>query len=782
MSLEDTKKELMDFTFGNSSLFDDYSVAAEMIDGHAVKNQDDYENPEFLYNKLITAIKAYHPSSDFSIIEKAYNIAKEAHGEQKRKSGEPYIIHPLWVSIILAGLGMDKETIVAGMLHDVVEDTTYSYEDIVSIFDAEIADLVDGVTKLGSLSYSTDKLDVQAENLRKMFFSMAKDIRVIIIKLADRLHNMRTLEFMPRNKQIEKSKETMDIYAPIAGRLGISKIKMQLDDLAFKYYQPEIFAELVNQINEKFSMREEFINARADEIRQLMESTGIEAEVYGRFKHFFSIYKKMVNQNKTLDEIYDLFAIRIIVGNIGDCYAALGYVHDKYTVIQGRIKDYISMPKANGYQSLHTTVIGSGEPFEIQVRTMEMQRTAEYGVAAHWKYKAGKDNVKGEGEVGAETKLNWLRQILELQQDVSDNQEYLGYLKGDLDLFGEDVYVYTPNGDVKTLPKGSTPIDFAYSIHSAVGNKMIGARVNNAHVKLDYVLKTGDRVEVITSGNSHGPSRDWINVVKSSQAKNKINQWFKKQGKEENIIRGKELISSYAKSKNIQLSKIVIPRYQEIAQKKFGFRDWDSVLAAIGHGGVKEGQVVNRLLEEYNKEHQEPATDSSAFEELKEIARKEPKTYKSQNGILVKGIDDMDVRLSKCCNPVPGDDIVGFVTRGRGLSIHRTDCPNILNLSEIERARLQEVEWAPDAEGNENREYVVELRIYAYDRTGLMLDFNRITTEQKLDIIKLNSNKSKEGTYTIEVGFAIKKREDLEVLISKYRQIEGIIEVKRTIS
>ena len=547
--------------------YEDLNKNLEMVDGHAVKAPEDYQDPEELYQALIARVRKYHPSADITMIEKAYQIGKEAHKDQFRKSGEPYIIHPLWVAIILADLEMDKETIVAGMLHDVVEDTTMTLDEISTEFGEEVALLVDGVTKLGQLNYSKDKLEAQAENLRKMFLAMAKDIRVIIVKLADRLHNMRTMEFMTPAKQKEKSRETMDIYAPIAQRLGISKIKTELDDLSLKYYQPEVYNQLVHDLNARKTEREEFVQQIVAEVSKHMKNADIEAKVYGRVKHFFSIYKKMVNQNKTLDQVYDLFAVRIIVDSVKDCYAALGVIHEMYTPIPGRFKDYIAMPKANMYQSLHTTLIGpSGQPFEIQIRTEEMHKTAEYGIAAHWKYKeTGGSNTKGLNT--QEEKLNWLRQILEWQRDMSDNREFLSLLKGDLDLFQEDVYCFTPNGDVKNLPNGSTPVDFAYAIHSAVGNKMVGARVNGKLVNIDYKIQNGDRIEILTSQNSKGPSRDWLNIVKSTQAKSKINSWFKKEFKEDNIIRGKDLISAYCKSKGINLPDVLKPKYQQIVQK-----------------------------------------------------------------------------------------------------------------------------------------------------------------------------------------------------------------------
>ena len=737
--------------------YEELNKNLEMVDGHAVKAPEDYQNPEQLYQALIARVRKYHPSADITMIEKAYRIGKEAHKDQVRKSGEPYIIHPLWVGIILAELEMDKETIVAGMLHDVVEDTETTLDDITREFGEEVALLVDGVTKLGQLSYSQDKLEVQAENLRKMFLAMAKDIRVIIIKLADRLHNMRTLEFMTEAKQKEKARETMDIYAPIAQRLGISKIKTELDDLSLKYYQPEVYYQLVKDLNARKTEREEFVQQIVAEVSKHMENASIQAKVYGRVKHFFSIYKKMVNQNKTLDQVYDLFAVRIIVDSVKDCYAALGVIHEMYTPIPGRFKDYIAMPKANMYQSLHTTLMGpAGQPFEIQIRTEEMHKTAEYGIAAHWKYK----------ETGG--------------SNMSDNREFLSLLKGDLDLFQEDVYCFTPNGDVKNLPNGSTPVDFAYAIHSAVGNKMIGARVNGRLVNIDYKIQNGDRIEILTSQNSKGPSRDWLNIVKSTQAKNKINQWFKREFKEDNIIRGKELIGNYCRSKSIDLVNILKPKYEQIVQRKYGFRDWDAVLAAIGHGGLKEGQVVNRLLEEYEKDHKKEITDENILEKISEANKQKVHIARSKSGIVVKGINDMAVRFSKCCNPVPGDEIVGFVTRGRGMSIHRTDCVNVINLSAAERSRLITAEWEDPGDTEEGGQYLAELKLYADDRRGLLLDITKVFTEEKIDVKSMNTRTSKKGTATMDMGFIVHGREELNRVIKKLRQIENVIDIERT--
>ena len=649
-------------------------------------------------------------------------------------------------------------------------------------FGDEVALLVDGVTKLGQLSYDADKVEVQAENLRKMFLAMAKDIRVILIKLADRLHNMRTLKYMTPEKQKEKARETMDIYAPIAQRLGISKIKIELDDLSLKYLEPDAYYDLVHQIAQRKSVRDEYVQKLVEEVRQHIKDAGIPAQVDGRAKHFFSIYKKMVNQHKTLDQIYDLFAIRIIVDSVKDCYAALGVIHEMYKPIPGRFKDYIAMPKPNMYQSLHTTLIGpTGQPFEIQIRTFEMHRTAEYGIAAHWKYKEASNNggVSQPMTVTEEEKLSWLRQILEWQRDMSDNKEFMSLLKSDLDLFSDTVFCFTPTGDVKNLPTGSTPIDFAYSIHSAVGNKMIGAKVNGKLVPIDYIIQNGDRVEVITSQNSKGPSRDWLNIVKSTQAKNKINQWFRSELKEENITHGKELLIASAKSKGINFPDINKPEYQEKILRKYGFHDWNSCLATIGHGGLKEGQIVNRMYEEYKKDHLACITDDEVLETIAENKDKVVQKH-SKSGIIVKGLYDVAVHFSKCCSPVPGDEIVGFVTRGRGVSIHRTDCINIINLSDMERERLIDAEWQHDEESGSSGLYRAEIKIYGNNRTGLLVDITKVFTEREIDIDSIHSKTSKQGIATIDVSFSTKGREELTSVVERLRQIESIIDIERT--
>ena len=744
-----------------------------------IRKMDDFVSPEILYDELINCVRKYHPSDDISMIEKAFRIANDAHKGQVRKSGEAYIIHPLCVAIILAELELDKETIVAGLLHDVVEDTVMTDEEIAQEFNEEVALLVDGVTKLGQLSYDADKVEIQAENLRKMFLAMAKDIRVILIKLADRLHNMRTLKYMKPEKQREKARETMDIYAPIAQRLGISKIKTELDDLSLKYLEPEAYYDLVEKIAMRKTARDEYVKKLVEEVEQHIKDAGIEATIDGRSKHFFSIYKKMVNQGKTIDQIYDLFAIRILVNDVKDCYAALGVIHEMYKPIPGRFKDYIAMPKPNMYQSLHTTLIGpDGRPFEIQIRTYEMHRTAEYGIAAHWKYK---EAANGNAVGGEEEKLSWLRQILEWQRDMSDNREFMSLLKSDLDLFSDTVFCFTPSGDVKNLPNGSTPIDFAYSVHSAVGNKMIGAKVNGKLVPIDYKIQNGDRIEIITSQNSRGPSRDWLNIVKSTQAKNKINQWFRSEFKEENILKGKELLEKYCKTKGINWPDINKPEYQAKILRKYGFQQWENCLATIGHGALKESQVANRMQEEYRKDHPLVVTDEDVLKKVEHAnVERQPVEHRSKSGIVVKGLYDIAVHLSKCCSPVRGDEIVGFVTRGRGVSIHRTDCINMINLSELEKARLIEAEWSSDSADGEAGTYLAEINIYGNNRTGLLVDLTRSFTERGIDINSIHSKTSKQGIVTISISFETKGKEQVNGLIEKLRQVESVIDIERT--
>ena len=754
-----------------------------------IKSVKEFASPEELYQDLIQSIRKYHPSADISLVEKAYKVAFDAHDGQVRKSGEAYIIHPLSVSIILSELELDKETIAAGLLHDVLEDTIMSPEEMIAEFGEDVYLLVDGVTKLKHLHFTdniknpkeknADRLEMQAENLRKMFLAMAKDIRVIMIKLADRLHNMRTLQYQSEEARKRIARETQEIYCPIAQRLGISKIKIELDDLSLKFLNPEAYYDLVDKIVVRKEIREEYIESLVDMVKEQVEEAGIQADISGRAKHFFSIYKKIVNQNKTIDQIYDLFAIRVVVESVKDCYAVLGIMHEKYKPIPGRFKDYIAMPKPNMYQSLHTTLIGpSGQPFEIQIRTYEMHRTAEYGIAAHWKYKEANNGGATSTTVSEEEKLNWLRQILEWQQDMSDNKEFMSMLKSDLDLFSDEVYCFTPTGDVKNLPNGSTPIDFAYSIHSAVGNRMVGAKVNGKLVPIDYVIQNGDRIEIITSQNSRGPSRDWLNIVRSSQAKNKINQWFKSVLKEENILKGKELMIAYAKAKGIPFSDINKPEYQEKIKHKYGFRDWNSCLATIGHGGLKEGQVVHRMYDEYKKDHIVPMTDADVVANVGEKPVAELK--RSKSGIIVKGLYDMAVHFSKCCSPVPGDEIVGFVTRGRGVSIHRTDCINVINLSDMERARLIDAEWDAAADGENLGDYYTEIKIFCNDRPGVLVDISKVFTEREINIVGIHSQSSKQGIATIDVSFHTKGRQQILSLIERLRQIENVLEIQRS--
>ena len=758
----------------------------EIFDDGKMSEYHEFVNPDELYQELIGRVHKYHPSDDISMIEKAYRTAAEAHKDQFRKSGEPYIVHPLNVAIILADLELDKETIIAGILHDVVEDTIMTEEDLKREFGDDVALLVDGVTKLEKIPLSAGgdqpdaKLEMQAENLRKMFLAMAKDIRVILIKLADRLHNMRTLQYKKPESRQRIAKETLEIYCPIAQRLGISKVKIELDDLSLKYLEPDVYYDLVDKISVRKSVREKYIQSIVDEVSEHIRNAGIQAKIDGRVKHFFSIYKKMKNQNKTLDQIYDLFAVRIIVDSVRDCYAALGVIHEMYKPIPGRFKDYIAMPKANMYQSLHTTLIGAnGQPFEIQIRTYEMHKAAEYGIAAHWKYKVASDGKKIEDS--EEEKLSWLRQILEWQQDMSDNREFMRLLKSDLDLFSDSVYCFTPKGEVKNLPAGSTPIDFAYCIHSAVGNRMIGARVNGKLVTIDYEIKNGDQLEILTSQNSKGPSRDWLNVVKSTQAKNKINQWFKNEFKEENIVKGKELLNAYCKAKSINIAEIIKPEYMEVIMRKYGFRDWDSVLAAVGHGGLKEGQIINKMLEVYEKNHKKEMTNEEVLAAVagNDFSR-ESAQVRSKSGITVKGIHDVAVRFSKCCSPVPGDEIVGFVTRGRGVSIHRTDCVNVINLPEPERVRLIDAEWQGSPDEASGEKYLAEIMIYANNRNGLLADISRALTEKDIDILSMSTRVNKQGIATLATSFEISNRAELNRIIDKIAGIESVLDIERT--
>ena len=728
---------------------------------------------------MMLAVQRYAPNADMDLVERAYRYADEKHKNQLRKSGEPYIIHPLAVAEIVAEMGLDTDAIAAALLHDCLEDTDASFEELSRMFSQTIAELVEGVTKLTRVQYSTME-EQQMENLRKMFMAMSKDIRVILIKIADRLHNTRTLQFQTPAKQISKSMETMEIYAPLAHRLGMQKIKWELEDVSLQYLDPDGYQQIIDYLEKNEKSATSFMNAIQSKITDRLASVGIHGSIYGRVKHTYSIYRKMRAQNKTIDELYDLYAFRVILDNIADCYNVLGHIHDLFSPIPGRFKDYISTPKPNMYQSLHTTVIGSqGIPFEVQIRTWEMHQTAEYGVAAHWKYKEVNNGVTTSTTVTEEEKLSWLRQILEWQRDMSDNKEFMTLLKSDLDLFSDTVFCFTPSGDVKNLPNGSTPIDFAYSIHSAVGNKMVGAKVNGKLVPIDYVIQNGDRIEVITSQNSKGPSRDWLSIVKSTQAKNKINQWFRSELKEENILHGKELINNYAKAKGINFGEINKPEYQGKIIRKYGFHDWNSCLATVGHGGLKESQIVNRMYDEYRKDHPITLTDQEVLAAVGENKQEDMPKH-SKSGIVVKGLYDVAVHFSKCCSPVPGDEIVGFVTRGRGVSIHRTDCVNILHLSDMERVRLIEAEWQEGADKEQFGEYHAEIKIFCHDRSGLLVDITKVFTEAEINISGIHSKTSKQGIATIDVAFQTKGRGQITKIVEKIRQIESVMDVERT--
>lgn len=732
---------------------------------------DDYDDG---FNAFFEEIKK-NPQYDLERIKKAYDLARDAHKNQRRRSGEPYIMHPVAVAKILFKLGMDNECIIGALLHDVVEDTEYDLEYIRREFGDEVALLVDGVTKLTKIPLSTRE-DVQAENIRKMFIAMNEDVRVIIIKLCDRLHNMRTLQHMPPYKQREKSLEVLEIYAPIAHRLGIRPIKEELEDLAIYYLDPIAYKEIEKNLSMKKEQGEKFLADITKQISDKITPVMKNVQITSRVKSVHGIFRKVYIKGKDFEQIFDIYAVRIIVDTMIDCYNALGIVHDMFKPLPGRFKDYISMPKPNMYQSLHTTLIASnGQPFEVQIRTYEMHRTAEYGIAAHWKYKEGKSGAPSNEEA----KLSWLRQMLEWQTEMSDNKEFLSSIKSDLNLFSDNIYCFTPTGDVKNLPAGSCPVDFAYSIHSAVGNKMVGARVNGKLVTIDYELKSGDRVEIITSQNSKGPSRDWLNIVKSTQARNKINQWFKQELKEDNILKGKELITNYCKTKGIVLSDIMKPENQEKTLNKYGFKDWNSLLASVGHGGLKEGQVVNKLVEENEKRKKAEVTDNDVLEGIvQQEAKNKDKYKKTRGGIVVKGIHDVAVRFSKCCNPVPGDEIVGFVTRGRGVTIHRTDCVNVLNFPENERERLIEAEW--EQVDSSADKYSTEINIFAGNRTGLIVDISRIFTEANIDVKFMNSRVNKKGIATINLGFDIHGKDELNRLVEKLRNIEGVTDIART--
>ncbi|AEM74188.1 RelA/SpoT family protein [Caldicellulosiruptor acetigenus] len=713
-------------------------------------------------NELIEKVKKYASEEDINLIKKAFEFAQKYHDGQVRSSGEPYIVHPLEVALILADLELDIASIVAGLLHDVVEDTSASLEDVEREFGKEIAELVDGVTKLGKLEF-TSKLERQAENYRKMLIAMAKDIRVILIKLADRLHNMRTLKYLPPEKQRQKAQETIDIYAPLAHRLGISKIKWELEDLSLRYLDPEGYYDLVEKIAKKRVEREEYIKKIISLISEKLKEANIEVgQIDGRPKHFYSIYRKMKEQGKTLEEIYDLFAIRIIVNSVKDCYGVLGIIHTLFKPMPGRFKDYIAMPKPNMYQSLHTTVIGpEGEPFEVQIRTFDMHRTAEYGIAAHWKYKEGRIKSTDEDE-----KFAWLRELLEWQKELKDAKEFMESLK--INLFSDEVFVFTPKGDVISLPQGSTPIDFAYAIHSEIGNKMAGAKVNGKLVPIDYELKNGDIVEIITSPNVHGPSQDWLKIVKSPQAKSKINAWFKKERKEENIQKGKDILEKELKKLNLPLQFALKEDVLQAVSQRYGYRTPEDMFAALGYGGITATKVALRIKEEIKKYIKEDGE--------KELQIEKPKPAKafSNNGILVKGVENVLVRFAKCCNPVPGDEVIGYITRGRGVSIHRRDCPNVEQYLK-EPERIVEAEWNV----TKDAKFDATINVLANDRTGILMDITNLLGENKISVKAIQGRTTRDRIANINLTVEISSTEQLEKIIRKLRKIDSVFEVQR---
>ncbi len=725
--------------------------------------------------EFLDKILSISPKYNTELIGKAFDIAQELHDGQLRKSGEPYFIHPVNVAYILAEMGMDDATIVGGLLHDVVEDTDYTREQLVSDFNEEIALLVDGVTKLGAIKFES-KEEIQAENFRKMFLAMSKDIRVLIIKLADRLHNMRTMGFMKPEKIVEKCNETLDIYAPLASRLGIFKVKFELEDLALKYLHPEEFQELKQKVNKRKEEREETINTVIGEIKDSLDDMNLHYDIYGRAKHYYSIYKKMKLQNKQIDEIFDLIAVRIIVDNVKDCYAVLGIVHTMWKPIPGRFKDYIAMPKPNMYQSLHTTVIGdNGEPFEIQIRTYEMHQVAEYGIAAHWKYKEGDTSGKSSND---DIKLAWLRQSLEWQQDLNDPKDFLETMK--MDLFASQVFVFTPRGDVIELPAGSTPLDFAFKIHSAIGCKCVGAKVNGKMVTIDYTLQNGDIVEIVTSANSAGPSVDWLKIAKSSNARNKIRGWLKKESKSDNIEKGKDLIDKYIRKKGLDPALCAKSVFLNRAFKAMNFANADEAYQQLSNGGTLVSKFCNLLFGYYAEETKmEVKTNDEVIDEIKAAeARKAKLQRRNQDspGIIVKGADNLMIKLAKCCNPVPGDEIIGFITKGRGISVHRCDCSNITSLPENEKARFIDVEWEDLKVG---KSYNADICIIGNDRKGMLSDISRVCEDMDIHLSGVNAKSGKDGSLTMTITLSISSTQEMQKVLRNLRNIEGVLHVYR---
>lgn len=729
------------------------------------------EHKEEGIEDIIAIVKKRRGRHDIKLIQKAYEYAKAKHGDQLRKSGEPYIIHPVQVAYTLAELGLDEDTICAALLHDVLEDTNTSYEDLEKEFNEEVAYMVDGVTKLSKLQYASVE-EQQVENYRKMFLAMGKDIRVILIKLADRLHNMRTLKFLTRDRQIANAKETMELYAPLANRLGVYSLKWELEDLSFKYLYPEDFREIVEGIDKKREERLKFIDQIMEQIKVELKKQKIEAEVTGRAKHLYSIYRKMKRDNVTLDQIYDLFALRIIVNSVKDCYASLGVVHDLYNPMPGRFKDYIAVPKPNMYQSLHTTLIGpKGTPFEVQIRTWDMHKVAEFGIAAHWAYKESsflsgkKANVKVE-----EDKLAWVRETLEWQSEMQNPEEFMQTLKKEL--FEDEVYIFTPKGAIKVLPKGSTPIDFAYQIHEQIGHHMVGCKINSKMMPIVTKLKNGDIVEIITSDQSKGPSRDWLKFVKSSRARNKILAWFKKNQREENIEKGKDLIEKELKKIGVKHDDLFKTEFIQAALNRYKFTSLEDMYSSVGFGSITPNKVIARMLEEYRKQHKEDDLVEKTLEAL--AKEKVNKAKPSQNGIIVKGIDNCLVKLSKCCNPVPGDEIIGYITRGRGVSVHRTDCVNAKNLLS-EGNRIIDVYW----NDNKKTTYSVDIEVYANDRKGLLADIIKVLGDNKCTIMAVTSRATREKIAITELTIEVENIEKLNCVLKALRKIDSVYEVKR---
>ncbi len=728
------------------------------------------ENKEIKIEDVISKIKTHRKKINTKLIMKAYDYAYSKHKDQVRQSGEAYIIHPVHVAYILADIGLDDSTICAALLHDVVEDTDATDNDIKKEFGEEISEMVDGVTKLGKINY-TSKEEQQVENYRKMFLAMGKDIRVILIKLADRLHNMRTLKYLNREKQIRIATETMSLYAPLANRLGIYSLKWELEDLSFKYLYPEDYRELVEGIDKKREERLKFIDQIMEEIRVQLKKQKIDAEITGRAKHLYSIYRKMQRDNKTLDQIYDLFALRIIVNSVKDCYAALGVVHELYNPMPGRFKDYISVPKPNMYQSLHTTLIGpKGTPFEVQIRTWDMHRVAEFGIAAHWAYKEASfmGGRKANVQV-SEDKLSWLRETLEWQKDIEDPQEFLNTLK--TELFEDEVYVFTPKGKIQVLPRGSTPIDFAYSIHEEIGNRMTGCKINSKMMPIVTKLENGDIVEILTSDKAKGPSRDWLKFVKSSTAKTRIQQWFKKTERVQNIARGKEILEKEVKKIGMSYPELFKPEFANVALNRYKFNSMDDMFASVGFGAITPNKIVSRVLEEYRKIHKE----ANIEEKIEELSKEKAQISKpSTSGVIVKGIDNCLVKLSKCCNPVPGDEIVGYITKGRGVSVHRKDCKNVKDLFSEEN-RMIDVSWYTDKPSS----YNVDIAIFSNDRDGLLADIIATVTAEKTPMISVTSKVSKERIVLTELTIEVSNVAQLNNVQKALRKIDSVYDVQR---